>query len=316
MNSITVIVPMYNEENNVEQCVVTLKNQTDQNFNVVFIDDGSTDDTLTRLEIQLHNGVEFKYQIISQTNKGAAEARKIGINKSETEYIMFYDCDDVISDNMINAFYQSQDKYKDADIILPKMLFQKKNQDWQEIEIFSENEILHPIDCVKHSLDGWKIHGCFAIKKNIILKSYKDYESYNLHNHNYMNNDEVITRLNYFNSKLIIQTPAVYYYCYNSSSTNHRLNNKRYLTIKNAIILKHVFSSNPDLYKEVNSELLIVIWANLRYLRENMIRIDNKQKWYQEIKLAVKEFDYFDLISQIRPKRKIQLTLLKLLFSI
>ena len=103
---ITIVVPMFNEENSIEQCLKSLTAQSNQNFNVIFIDDGSTDSTLKNLKQLLKNKqhqYSFSYEIISQENAGAAMAREVGVRNTETEYIMFLDCDDAISDNMIQS---------------------------------------------------------------------------------------------------------------------------------------------------------------------------------------------------------------------
>ena len=62
MNLISIIVPMYNEQENVKQCVDVLKKQSNQNFDVIFIDDGSTDDSKKHVREWINSKeIEIKY---------------------------------------------------------------------------------------------------------------------------------------------------------------------------------------------------------------------------------------------------------------
>ena len=243
MNLLTIIIPMFNEQDNIENCINSLTKQSNQNFVAIFIDDGSSDSTLLRLKRYLNQGISFEYKIIEQINKGAAAARQAGIKMSKTKFIMYFDCDDDISSDIIEHIYKEYNKNNDIDIVIPNMSIQKANGDWCDFHFYTGDIKLEPLDCVKESLRNWGVHGCFAIKKSIIIKSYEDYYSYNVNRENYINNDEVITRLNFSNSKEIVRIDSTYYYKHNLYSTTKKINNKKYLTIKNSIILNEIYFS-------------------------------------------------------------------------
>lgn len=314
MNLITIIVPMYNEQENIKNCVDCLRSQTNQNFSVIFVDDGSVDYTLNILEKHLNCGVNFDYEILTQENQGAAAARENGIKCAKTEYIAILDCDDEVSNNLIEQISLLHSINKDIDIIIPDMLVQDKENNWTKLELYTEDQILNPMDCLKNSLGGWKVHGCFAIKKVIFSKSYDDYLFYNKKNENYINNDEVITRLNFYNSKSIVRSKAVYYYHYNFLSTTKRLNSKKYLTINNALILKNIFGKDPILRKSIFNELIATIWGNYLYLRRYKNEFKNISKWENTIKYVINELGYFDIIASLDYKRKIQFSILKVMY--
>lgn len=316
MNLITIIIPMFNEENNIKKCISNLKKQTNHSFKVIFIDDGSTDNTVDTLENTLDKEIRFEYTIIKQTNRGAAEARKIGIKNSITEYIMIYDCDDSISDDYIECFYKTYLTHRDADIIFPNALIQNEDKSWNEFKFYSDDIILKPIECVKNCLYGWKIHGWFCARKDIFLKSYEDYERFNPKNENFINNDEVITRLNFYNSKLIVKSPAIYYYCFNQQSTTKKLNQMSYLQIKNALILGEIFSDNEDLNFDSKTELISKLWGTFRSLQIHKNEISNQDSWNTLLKEAVNSLNYYELLKLLNMKQKIQLSILKLKYSI
>ena len=313
MNILSIVIPMFNEQENIEKCIKVLKQQTNQNFNTIFVDDGSKDCTKELLKKYLADDIEFTYEIIEQKNRGAAEARRTGTKKSESDYILFFDCDDILSNDMVDEVYKIYNENQDVDIIMPNMSIQKKNKEWYKFIFYTRDEVLSSSDCLLASIDGWQVHGCFTVKKEIILKSYDDYLEYNKKNENYINNDEIVTRLNFSNSKKIIRCNGVYYYNYNESSTTKKLNDQRYLMIKNASILYNLYSNNAQIQSSVSNEIVSVLWGSFRYMQQYKKEINNIKDWKKTIKEYVNHFNYFKIFSNIDFKKKVQLTILKLI---
>lgn len=306
---VTIIVPMYNEDKNIENCVNILNAQTNTNFEVCFIDDGSTDNTVKHLKNILEFKSKFIFRIITQENQGAAQARKTGIDKAITEFIMMLDCDDSISKDYVKKFYEALNKYNDADVIIPNMKMQKSDGEWIFFNFFSDDEVLEPYECLMHTMGGWQIHGIMAIKKSIINQSYNDYLLENPLNQNFINNDEVITRLNFKNASKIIHIDAVYFYNFNPLSTTKKINPKKYLTINNALIMKSLFSYDKQLHKKSISELISVLWGTQRYMRKNKDKLDNVNEWTNEIKKGISSIKYTEMIHSTSLKDKVKLGL-------
>ncbi|WP_368503223.1 CDP-glycerol glycerophosphotransferase family protein [Alkalihalophilus sp. As8PL] len=96
MNRISVIVTNFNKEDYLERCLLSLLNQTYQQFEVIIIDDGSTDgsgEILNAFE-RMH---EHIHVYLYEENKGAAWARNTGIEKAKGEFIYFLDADDYVA---------------------------------------------------------------------------------------------------------------------------------------------------------------------------------------------------------------------------
>ncbi|MCM8512865.1 glycosyltransferase family 2 protein [Acinetobacter bereziniae] len=309
---VTVIIPIYNEENNITSCVSILKQQINQNFNVIFIDDGSTDKTVDILKECLISDIIFKYKIVSQKNLGAAAARQNGIFLAETEYVMIFDCDDSLSSNYIEDFYSAHIN-ENADIFIPNVKIEKSKDNWIDFSLFTEDEQLNPKDCILNSLDGWKVHGWFICRKSIFLKSYDEYYMYNIEKYNFINNDEVLTRLNFKNSEKIIKLKALYYYCYNENSTTKRINGNKYLMVNNAYILYQMLSSDKEFNICVKNELLNSLWGTFRYMHYNKKELENFNEWQLLLKEKLKKINYYEYVINLNFKSKIKLFLLKLL---
>lgn len=314
MTLVTLIIPMYNEENNVKSCINMLREQTNQNFEVIFVNDGSTDDTMHKLNNYVNKNEKFVYRVLSQENKGAAAARKNGILNARTEYIMICDCDDLLSNNLVEEIYNSHQYYKDADIFIPNLKYQSKDRKWNDFSFFNNDQFLDPLESLINSLDGWRIHGCFAIKRNIFLKSYNDYKNYNNLDVNYINNDEILTRLNIFNSNKIIRINADYLYQYNENSTTKKINQNRYLMIENAIILDKIFNDNKVISHKAKDELLAVIWFTYIYMKKNSMKIEKLEEWEKSIKKSIKFVNYSNYLYRLKYKKIVKLTILKLRF--
>lgn len=311
MNSVSIIIPMYNEELNIRECIESLAMQTNKNFDVIFIDDGSDDNTIKKLEEIISEGIELTYKVIRQNNSGAAAARKAGIEQSSTDYIMVLDCDDKLSNNSVEEMYRILDTYNDVDIIMPDMYMQNLKREWEEFIFYTKDLELNYLDCINYSLDAWKIHGFMTIKKSIINKSYDDYSQYNIHNVNYINNDEVLTRFNFSNSRTIIRSKSIYYYSYNDSSTTKKINKNKYLMIVNAFILKDFYSKNDYIKQKSYNNLIAVIWGVMIYMNKNKSKLDNLAEWRKTISDSIQKIDYKIFYSQLNVKKKMQLSILK-----
>lgn len=94
---ISVIIPLYNAEKYISECVISVLNQTWSNIEVIIIDDGSTDNSLAiAKEFEAEN-----VKVLSQQNKGASAARNKGLREAKGDYIQFLDADDLLSKNKI-----------------------------------------------------------------------------------------------------------------------------------------------------------------------------------------------------------------------
>ena len=98
---ISVIVPVYNVEEYLEECLESIKNQTYTNIEVILVNDGSTDGSREICEWFCQKDSRFK--LINQENQGQSVARNRGVKESAGEFIMFVDSDDVIKKNVLEV---------------------------------------------------------------------------------------------------------------------------------------------------------------------------------------------------------------------
>lgn len=121
---VSIIVPCYNAEKFIEDCVNSLMNQTYANWECILIDDGSKDKTLELIK-------EFESQnpricVFTQENLGPSAARNKGIDNAIGEFIFFLDADDILINNAISTLVSS---YNNNDIIIgATMTFSSLNE--------------------------------------------------------------------------------------------------------------------------------------------------------------------------------------------
>lgn len=112
---ISVIMPVYNVEKYVTRAIQSILNQTYEKFELILIDDGSTDKSKNICDYFKHKDNRIK--AIHQTNQGVSAARNKGIQAANGDYIVFIDADDEITNNALEIMYSEILKEK-VDIVI------------------------------------------------------------------------------------------------------------------------------------------------------------------------------------------------------
>ncbi|MBQ2961730.1 glycosyltransferase family 2 protein [Methanobrevibacter sp.] len=104
---LSVIVPSYNSSNTIERLIHSLSNQIFKDFEIVFIDDNSTDNTADTIVKTLENS-SIPYQlIVNETNRGPGYSRNRGLEKANGDHIVFIDSDDIVREDHLSTFYDN-----------------------------------------------------------------------------------------------------------------------------------------------------------------------------------------------------------------
>ncbi|MGL4362387.1 MAG: glycosyltransferase family 2 protein [Cellulosilyticaceae bacterium] len=172
---VSIIVPVYNVEDYLEECLESAINQSLKDIEIIAVDDGSTDkssDILKKYE-KLHSNVK----VITQQNKGLSAARNTGIEYAKGEYIYFLDSDDYIDDQLCKKCYEEAIGenldiiFFDADVIY-------QNEELQNKFTFSygREDILNSsiqkgeqFYCYVNKLGGYKSSACLMFFKKKLL---------------------------------------------------------------------------------------------------------------------------------------------------
>ena len=112
---ISIIVPIYNTEKYLHQCLDSILNQTYTNFEVLLVNDGSTDSSGIICQEYVENDSRFRY--FEKNNGGVASARNLGLERSGGAYITFIDSDDWVEPNYLDVLYTAL-KENDTDVAI------------------------------------------------------------------------------------------------------------------------------------------------------------------------------------------------------
>ncbi len=112
---ISIIIPVFNVEKYLRECLDSLLNQSYQDFEVICVDDGSTDESYKILEE--YKNKDARFILIQQDNKGAGATRNRGLEVAKGDYIQFLDSDDYFEPNMLEKLYLTAQK-NNADMVV------------------------------------------------------------------------------------------------------------------------------------------------------------------------------------------------------
>lgn len=123
----SIVVPVYNVRSYVHECLKSVDDQCYKNFEVIIVNDGSTDDSLEICQRFIENKPNFK--IISQLNQGLSEARNSGVKVARGDYLIFLDSDDYWDNHDFLSLMNECIQKKESDVILfgYKKYFENKN---------------------------------------------------------------------------------------------------------------------------------------------------------------------------------------------
>lgn len=113
-NKVSIILPVYNSEFFLDRCIGSILNQTYENFEVIIINDGSTDKSLEIINRWILKDKRIK--LINKKNEGVAKARNLGIEIASGEYIAFIDSDDYVSSHMLSTMSKIANE-ENADLV-------------------------------------------------------------------------------------------------------------------------------------------------------------------------------------------------------
>jgi len=112
---VSIIIPCFNCSKTIKRCLNSVVNQTYKNIEIIVVNDGSRDDTLSILK--KYQSRDPRIVLINKTNTGVSASRNIGINEAMGEYITFVDSDDYLDLKTIQKYINVINEY-DVDLII------------------------------------------------------------------------------------------------------------------------------------------------------------------------------------------------------
>lgn len=161
---ISIVMPLYNKETSIAHSLKSILQQESSNFEVVIVDDGSTDCSVSIVE----SVKDSRIKLIRQENGGPSKARNTGVVHASGEWILFIDADDEMLPNALKIFEQYIKNVPDADMFLGEVVI--NNGKTKKLSMtYKDGFIKHPFK--KHTLGRlFQCSGSTLYRKTICLR--------------------------------------------------------------------------------------------------------------------------------------------------
>ena len=135
--NVSIIVPVYNAEKYISECIESILNQSYKNFELIMVNDGSTDKC--GMICNQYENFDKRVRVIHQPNQGQSRARNLGVELARGKWISFVDGDDIIHPQMLELMIDAIEKSNAKMCIcgavesheIPKEFFEKKTSKWK-----------------------------------------------------------------------------------------------------------------------------------------------------------------------------------------
>lgn len=158
---VCIIVPVYNAEPYIRECIASLISQTYQNLEIICVDDGSEDDSL--LVLQKMKKTDSRIHVSSQKNKGLSAARNIALGNTSADYVMFCDSDDSFERNAVELCVKECLSHPESEAVLfNARMFSANGVSSMAIHGEQYANMPHVINCERSEFLGTFANVCFG----------------------------------------------------------------------------------------------------------------------------------------------------------
>ncbi len=275
---VSIIIPMYNAEKNIERCLKSIINQSYKQIEIICVNDGSNDET--EKICQDFAQLDHRIKLISKTNGGVCSARNEGLKKINGEYFTFVDADDFISSDAIEKLINNADKLQ-ADIVVGTVEVEVKDNVRKTDSNISCSSFIKDENGIYKELTNPQFSSCYAkLYKSCILNGLFFDEKGRINEDGYFVFQFII------NCKNILYIPdIIYYYQYNNNSASHTSFSEKYYDIlyfrDKKVELMHE--------KEIDESIVNRVYINHSIAMVNRLLCSSKKDKDKEIAVLRKD---------------------------
>lgn len=209
---VSVIIPAYNVECFIEQCVDSILAQSFGDFELILVDDGSMDRTGVICDEYTNKDVRVK--VVHQHNAGLPAARKVGVNNAQGDYVLFVDADDWVDPQHIESLVKKAEQEK-ADVVLCGFIYDYPRK---QVRIANNPHSTLGKDIVIECLNNCLHAGIvFKLVRRVLFVDYQ----IRFPKYNYFEDMYLSTQILLYAIKVSSTGETTYHYRYNHSSETH-----------------------------------------------------------------------------------------------
>ena len=289
---ISIIIPVHNVGNFLHICLNSILKQNFSDFEVICVDDASTDSSLEILEYFAKKDSRIKI-LKNDSNYGPGYSRNRGLDIAQGKYILFIDADDWLSQNVLQILVRKSDK-DNLDLLMFKgiVYYEDKHNfgmaKYYDMEFMNKfvNKVFNHCDIDKTKLFSLPN----APWNKLYLKSFLDEKNIRFPDENLIHEDNPFF-YNVFTSARRIS--LLNKYCYNRRRWNGSLttltNERVFDNIDMMYKVLDVFIEN-ELYDYYKKEILTYIFVNVLHLKYNRISGEFKEEFYKKVQESFKVY--------------------------
>lgn len=232
MIQISIIVPIYNGAKYINNCTEMITNQTFKDFELLIIDDGSTDNSKEMCKEKAKEDSRIK--VISKENGGTWAARNRGIDEAIGKYIIFFDCDDWYEDDLLQEMYKGIET-SGVDLVISgqtNVTVDEKGETIRRVKVLPQKQLFKTKDEVLENYISLRKQEIGDTLWNKIYKS-EIIKKNNLKFENYKRGEDTIFNANYYEAinTCIVLDKAFYSYIIENSNPVWLKYSENYLNV-------------------------------------------------------------------------------------
>lgn len=292
---ISVIVPVFNAEEFLDECIESILNQTYENCEIILIDDGSTD--ASGQICDYHSAANPKVLTVHTNNSGVSSARNTGLELASGKYVTFVDSDDTINENYIQFLFNDTEKF-DADVVttttddITGTMQGLTNQRVADEDILSLEPETTILELYKGVLEGTR-NGVQFIKHSVLKDNSLRYDERMAVGEDF----DFFARVILVSNRIVVDKRKMYYYRSNPKSAMMQSFNKSHFdAIRNVEKIGRKLQSDiPGLSKAVDT----MLFSDSIYYGAKAVPV--REEWpkeYKEICSLVREYRIKTLLNR------------------
>ncbi len=292
---LSIIIPIFNSQNFLKRCVDSVLSQTYKNFELILVNDGSTDDSKRICDEYQQN--DSRVKVIHKINGGVSSARNKGVEESRGDWLLFIDSDDYIDPIYFEEFVKNLDSTKFDTLIVQGVIFDSLynyRKHTFENSVFSRDEI---VKCItNNNLLTFGAPYCKLYNSRIIKENALKFPEH------YCYGEDTIFFLNYIKyvKQIRLLSSCNYHYMESGSDSlsrkSHPFNQLKFYLVDNLTAVRNlevIFTCPHKLMRAHGkniSGLLKKMLVDLHRICESSIRINDA---YSEMRKVIRMFSCY-----------------------
>lgn len=296
MVKVSVIVPIYNVEEYINKCIKSILNQTFKDFELILIDDGSTDNSGDICDT--YKSIDDRVYVIHKENGGLSDARNFGIDYATGKFLYFIDGDDFIQEDTLESMYESIMK-TNSDIAICNM-----------IRYYGEGDIEKfycPVEKMKSLDNNYRFET--LSQPSVCNKMFESvlFDNIKFPLKKYYEDTFIYHELLFKAKRVVLTGKDSYYYRSRRGSIISEGYNKKYFDFIEAVYLRAVFLDKNNVHKYAD-EAYLHLYSSLVNAYKNIEINGHEEKSllgkskdkYDEIFKRIIKDSHFNLKQKIR----------------